>query len=143
MYEKSDFLAKKAVIKELEIRGYTECKTISKPADIIGYLNDERYYFEVKMTRKKEKYFGAATLTEWEQAIKDPKHFYFVVVIQNNEIIEKIIFYKPEEFIKISSIPPFKVYFNLDLNKGIKDKNKITFEQLKNMIDFYHEITKS
>lgn len=143
MYEKSDILAKKAVIKELEIRGYTECKIISTPADIIGYLNNERYYFEVKMTRKKEKYFGAATLTEWEQAIKDPKHFYFVVVIQNNEVIEKIIFYKPEEFIKISSIPPFKVYFNLDLNRGIKDKNKITFEQLKNMIDFYHEITKS
>lgn len=143
MYEKSDILAKKAVIKELEIREYTECKIISTPADIIGYLNNERYYFEVKMTRKKEKYFGAATLTEWEQAIKDPKHFYFVIVIQNNEVIEKIIFYKPEEFIKISSIPPFKVYFNLDLNRGIKDKNKITFEQLKNMIDFYHEITKS
>lgn len=143
MYEKSDILAKKAVIKELEIRGYTECKIISTPADIIGYLNNERYYFEAKMTRKKEKYFGAATLTEWEQAIKDPKHFYFVVVIQNNEVIERIIFYKPDEFIKISSIPPFKVYFNLDLNRGIKDKNKITFEQLKNMIDFYHEITKS
>ena len=64
MYEKSDILAKKAVIKELEIRGYTECKIISTPTDIIGYLNNERCYFEVKMTRKKEKYFGAATLTE-------------------------------------------------------------------------------
>src|SRR5437773_12401683 len=40
------------------------------PADITATKGGETFYFEVKFTRQGASYFGAATLTEWDAALK-------------------------------------------------------------------------
>ena len=60
---KSDKKAKDAYIVQLKSNGYENVKVINSPVDISAEKNRETYYFEIKMTKKKTKYFGAATLT--------------------------------------------------------------------------------
>ncbi len=68
---KSDVAAKAAFAKELRRRGYERVSVTKSPADITAYLGTTRHYFEVKFTNRveSETYFGAATLTEWEDAL--------------------------------------------------------------------------
>ena len=113
--KKSDVKAKREYVEILKARGFDAVVTGS-PADIKATLNGEDWYFEIKMTKREEVYFGAATLTEWRQALADPAHFRFVVAITNEEETEfRFIEYTPEAFMKYSTIPPFKVYFNINL----------------------------
>ena len=140
MNKKSDVIAKQKYVEELNKQGFSNARIIKAPADICAEKDGNTFYFEIKMTRQANKYFGAATLTEWEQAIKDPSHFRFVVAIQSNDdTILKFIEYTPEEFLRFSSIPPFKIFFNLDLNHTptAKPSNKVTKEKIKRMINFY------
>ena len=68
------------------------------------------------MTRRTDTYFGAATATEWAQAFQDPDHYRFVIAqTDENENEFKFLEFTPKEFMKASTIPPFKVYFNIDL----------------------------
>ncbi len=111
---KSDIAAKEAYANKLNANGF-RARVTGYPADITAEKDGETWYFEVKMTRHEDRYFGAATQTEWSQAFKDPDHFRFVVVIadeadENFQFIE----YTPAEFMEFSTIPPFKVYFNID-----------------------------
>ena len=121
--KKSDVPAKEAYVKELNARGY-EARIASTPADIIAEKGGETWYFEIKMTGRDDRYFGAATLTEWGRAFKDPEHFRFVVAIAD-ETYENFEFreYTPAAFMEISTIPPFKVYFNIDLTGKPKKKS--------------------
>lgn len=123
---KSDVKAKKAFCDKLIIHGYDTAKIVSSPADILATKNGEKWYFEIKMTRQKDDYFGAATETEWEQAFKDPEHFRFVVVeTDENETYHRFKEFTPEEFMRGCTIPPFKVYFNVDMAlKQMKDKTQ-------------------
>lgn len=119
---KSDVKAKKEYCKYLQNNGYSNVSIVSIPVDIIAEKDGHVYFFEIKMTTRDEKCFGAATLTEWEQALKTPNEFKFVIAKtdleeENFEFIE----YTPEEFLKYSTIPPFKFYFNIDF----KNQNKI------------------
>lgn len=115
--KKSDVKAKAAYVEHLKSNGFTNPKVISSPADITAEKNGDTWYFEIKKTSQENKYFGAATLTEWIQALKDPDHFRFVIARESNE--EKFDFfeYTPSEFMEVSSIPPFKVFFNIDFRK--------------------------
>lgn len=115
--KKSDVKAKAAYVEYLKANGYCNPKVIASPADITTEKNGDTWYFEIKKTSQENKYFGAATLTEWIQALKDPDHFRFVIARVSNE--EKFDFfeYTPSEFMEISSIPPFKVFFNVDFRK--------------------------
>lgn len=70
--EKCDVKAKNAYKKYLESHGYFDVKRIGSPADIIAQKNGQTYYFEIKMTKRRDNYFGASTLTEWLQALKRP-----------------------------------------------------------------------
>ena len=121
--KKSDVPAKEAYVKELNARGY-EARIASTPADIIAEKGGETWYYEIKMTGCNDRYFGAATLTEWGRAFKDPEHFRFVVAIAD-ETYEHFEFreYTPAAFMEISTIPPFKVYFNIDLIGKPKKKS--------------------
>ena len=121
--EKSDIAAKEAFVKELSRRGFTEIKIVKSPADINAFKNGKKYFFEVKYTQRgtngdTRSAFGAATLTEWEAALAYEDSFRFVVVSFNNGIW---VFheYTPEEFMRFSTIPPFKVYFNVP-NRQVK-----------------------
>lgn len=115
--KKSDVKAKAEYVEYLKANGYCNPKVIASPADITAEKNGDTWYFEIKKTSQENKYFGAATLTEWIQALKDPDHFRFVIARESNE--EKFDFfeYTPSEFMEITSIPPFKVFFNVDFRK--------------------------
>lgn len=145
--KKSDVLAKRAFIKELETRGF-QARVTGAPADITATRDGQTWYFEIKMTKRSDVYFGAATLTEWEQAMADPEHFRFVVAKTDEaESSFEFIEYTPEEFMAFSTIPPFKIFFSIDLKDLTKKRNnrlakKLTPENLVLMRECYEEIKK-
>lgn len=114
---KSDKDAKLAFVEHLESKGFTEVQIVQSPSDIIAKKDGEQWYFEIKMTTHNDKYFGAATFTEWEQAFKTPETYRFVVAIKNPGSSEGFEFVEltPGEMMRYSTIPPCKVYFNLDI----------------------------
>lgn len=123
MNDKSDKSAKEQFANYLESKGYTDVKITSSPCDIIAKYNGEERFFELKVTSRKDVYFGAASETEWAKAFNDPDKFKFVVVKRKeNGEYDFGSWYSPEEFIKYSKIPPFKVYFNINL----KNDKKVT-----------------
>ena len=119
---KSDKEAVLAYKQYLEDKGFKNVRRIKAPADLEAYKDgdDTPYYFEVKMTLKQEneKYFGAATETEWAQAIRDPDHYRFVLV-RDHDDRQNFSFkeFALDDFRKYCSIPPFKIYCNIDLNQ--------------------------
>lgn len=123
---KSDVKAKAAFISELETRGFQNAKVISSPCDISAEKDGEQWYFEIKMTTHKDTYFGAATMTEWEQAFKTPEHFRFVIAIVDEAETYgfKFVELTPEEMMQYSTIPPFKVYFNINLEQYYGKESK-------------------
>ena len=124
--KKSDVKAKKEFVKLLNSRGF-EAYIVSKPADIVAKKDGQTWFFEIKMTKRTDVYFGAATLTEWKQAIADSEHFRFVVAKTNEEESEfEFLEYTPEEFMKFSTIPPFKVYFNIYFDRSERETRKAT-----------------
>lgn len=112
---KSDKRAISAYMNYLEQNGYTEVKRVKTPADIKAYKGGEPFYFEIKKTSKRDMYFGAATETEWAKAVEDSSHYKFVVV--KDDDTEKFVFieYSLEELRPLCSVPPFKIYFNIDM----------------------------
>ena len=123
---KSDVKAKEAFVKKLEERGFTDVRIVKAPSDIIAKKDDREWYFEIKMTRQSDRYFGAATLTEWEQAFKTPDTYRFIVAAASTCNDEEYEFFEltPNELMKYSSVPPGKVYFNLRLTK-LRDSSNI------------------
>ena len=114
---KSDKNAKEAFVEYLTERGYTEVQIVKAPSDIIAKKDGVQWYFEIKMTTHSDKYFGAATFTEWEQAFKTPDTYRFVIAITSSSAPTSFEFIEltPEEMMEHSTIPPCKVYFNLDI----------------------------
>lgn len=120
MSNKSDIRAKEAFCQHLvENQGYDTAEIVSAPADIKAVKDNETWYFEIKKTTKR-KYFGAATETEWEQAFADPDHYRFVVALTDDkEESFEWFFFTPEELQQVSTIPPFKINFNINLDVPI------------------------
>lgn len=133
--EKSDKKAKDAYVEVLKQRGYKKILIANKPSDIKAEKEGNTYYFEIKMTKQKDIYFGAATLTEWAQALETPNFFTFVIA-KTNEAEDKFEFieFTPSEFMKHSTIPPFKIFFNIDLNKETLIKKRRTAVSLTDEI---------
>lgn len=125
---KSDVAAKTAYISYLSRIGYEDARIVSSPSDIVAYKDGRQWYFEIKMTTQTDSYFGAATQTEWEQAFKTPETFRFVVALKNDAITEGYEFFEftPAEFMQYSTVPPFKIFFNIDMKKlrGNEDVKK-------------------
>lgn len=143
---KSDVEAKKDFIKKLLADGFDSAEVKAKPADIVATRNGEQWYYEIKLTDRTDDYFGAATLTEWEQAIKTPDHFRFIIAIRHGDEFE-FREYTPDEFMKYSTIPPFKIYFNVNLDGKEKRKTDkprtavtLTTEHLKEMLALYEKM---
>jgi len=123
--KKSDVAAKNAYVSKLTAIGY-DAHVTGAPADITATKDGETWYFEIKMTRHEDRYFGAATLTEWRQAFRDPMHFRFVVAISDDtDSVFKFIEYTPDEFMSFSTIPPFKIFFNIDFAGKPKKVSRI------------------
>jgi len=113
---KSDVEAKRAFQHTLLSEGYSDVRIGASPADISAKKDEAYWLFEVKFTRAEAHCFGAATLTEWAAAAQDPEHFQFVVAYQrdNEWFFDR---YSPDEFMGFSSVPPFKIYFNVPIGK--------------------------
>ena len=143
--KKSDVKAKAEFVKCLQDRGF-EASVVSKPADIMATKDGQTWYFEIKMTKRRDVYFGAATLTEWEQAVADPEHFRFVVAKTDDEEKEfEFLEYTPEEFMNFSTVPPFKIFFNITFDGSVrtsKTATSLTHENLKIMSDCFDRIKK-
>lgn len=129
---KSDVDAKRVFCEKLMEQGYQSAEPIAQPADIVATKDGETWYYEIKLTEHTDKYFGAATLTEWEQAFKTPDRFRFVIAIRHHDGNYEFREYTPAEFMEFSTIPPFKVYFNirLDGKQSQKSNSKRTAIQL-------------
>ena len=146
--KKSDVKAKQAFIKQLEERGFQNAHITSSPSDIQAQKDGEDWYYEIKMTKRTDQYFGAATTTEWAQALKTPERFRFVVAKTDDAEQEfRFTEYTPDEFIQFSTIPPFKIFFNLPLVQTKKSKAKKQSQALKatkvnlaQLIQFYQEM---
>ena len=114
---KSDVDAKEAYSEYLKSQGYKIIKIIASPADISATKDGEIFYFEIKKTSREDVYFGAATLTEWVAALRNKQKYLFVVAksLENNQW--EFTEYTPDEFIKYSTIPPFKIFFSVPLSE--------------------------
>ena len=142
--DKSDKKAKDAFVNELLLRGYSDVKITKDPADIVAFKNGERFYFEIKKTSASSEYFGAATLTEWRAAYANPNNYFFVICHEINSSFN-FIEYTPEEFEKFSTVPPFKIFFNISLNGHDKANStrvnksaiKLNKENLKKLDDIF------
>ena len=121
---KSDVDAKKAYSEYLISQGYKNIKIISSPSDISAEKNGEVFYFEIKKTSNKEYYFGAATLTEWVGALENKSNYFFVVALSLGNQKWEFTEYTPEEFIKYSTIPPFKIFFRVPISEKEKSKKR-------------------
>ena len=145
--KKSDTKAKRAFVDELIGRGFRNARVCSTPADICAEKDGVIWYFEIKMTRRADDYFGAATLTEWRQAVKDPEHFRFVVA-QTLDDEQTFTFseFTPDEFMELSTVPPFKIFFNLNLDgtkpagRGKRKSIGLTREKIEMMVDLFEKM---
>ncbi len=103
-------------------------------ADIVAKNQDgEEEYYEIKATtmtqheyleieqgKTKTKYFGAATLTEWNVARLCPNRYTFVLVIMDKDNPSDMlgyVEYSVDELLSYSTIPPFKINFNIPFRK--------------------------
>lgn len=152
---RSDRAAKEEFVKELEKEGYEKVEIISTPVDIIAEKDGVKWYFEIKKTSKTKKIFGAATLTEWNQAYADSEHFRFVIAVSKDNI--KFNFYPVtiDEFALLSSIPPFKINFNIpdidklsQISKLVQTRTgsrtvKVNENRVKKLNEFYMKLKKN
>jgi len=145
--KKSDVGAKNVFKKELEANGFV-AEIRQEPSDIVAQKDGQTWYYEIKMTRRDDVYFGAATSTEWAKAFADPEHYRFVVAIclDEEETDFDFIEYTPAEFMEFSTIPPFKVYFNIDFS-GKRRKNsakrtaiQLTKDRFEKLNDCYQSL---
>ena len=126
---KSDLDAKTAFCKYLENNGFTT-EIRQAPADIRAVKDGQEWFFEIKKTSQDKDYFGAATSTEWEQAFKDPDHYRFVIARKQSDDSFQFIELTPDQLMEYSTIPPFKVFFNVPLN-GEKKKSSRSSRALR------------
>lgn len=111
---RSDVQAKQAFCDRLRLQGYHDVRITGSPVDVVAKKDGAMWQFELKYTAAKKVCFGAATLTEWVAAAKDPLHFRFVIAYQIDGSWTFELF-TPDEFMAFSSVPPYKIYFSIPL----------------------------
>ena len=137
--------AKIAFARALRARGYDPVQITGQPADLTAYLGKKKFYFEIKFTSQAESYFGAATLTEWREALRTPSSYRFVVATRAGS---KWCFeeYTPKEFMGFSYVPPFKIFFNLKVKTSdteLRTRSRaigLTNKRLRYLLQAYDEL---
>ena len=164
-------MARNYICHELQSKGYSIKSEKSRPyADIVATKDGTQVeYYEIKATtiakqdyetgdREKIKYFGAATLTEVNLAVKIPDRYKFVIVYLNKDNPSDVLDYfvcSFSEILKIMTIPPFKFNFNISLKNGKifeqKHRNetvcaigtqKEPYVKVKQLADYYQNTLK-
>ncbi len=140
---KSDVAAKQAFVEVLLREGFEDARITGGPADITAFRDGEVHYFEIKYTAQAYQYFGAATLTEWEAALDYESRFWFVIASKQGSswIFQR---YTPEEFMNFCSIPPFKIFFHIGMERtGVREKGRptkkvlLTRERIAQLVELY------
>ena len=144
MNEEYERKAKAFYVNKLNGSGFTNVEVTSSPADITAFKDGKQWFFEIKATKKQDSCFGAATFTEWEQAFKTPETFRFVIVkISEDESRFESLEFTPDEFMKYSSIPPIKVFFNINFkNMAGKKKTNMSKKSFELLNDAYNKLEK-
>lgn len=127
-----------------------------------------RKYFEIKASSitkeilqerivKGMKFFDAATITEWKTAIEHPDDYVFEMLYIDQINGERVIIdreeYTPKELLEFSTVPPFKINFNIPYKKReiikpiehrsgtvLASSDKDSFSIVQQLISFYKEI---
>lgn len=86
----SDSLAKKQCKKYLENLGFESLHPArGSSCDLIGYKNNQQYFFEIKYSSKSHgDFFGCVMFTELFQALSNKKNYIFVVCRGNRENLD-------------------------------------------------------
>ena len=132
----SDKDAKQKCINYLQTQGYYDLQVAKRKegCDLIGFKNNEKYYFEVKYSTKESgKFFGCVMLTEMYTAIKNDKHYKFIICRANpsdeNDWYFKI--FEVEEFFSICSLSTPILHYHIYLDN---DNNLVLPQFSKNTI---------
>lgn len=143
---RSDVAAKDAFCRWLLDHGYESAQVTAAPADVTAIKDGQRWLFEVKFTRARTNCFGAATLTEWIAAADNPERFRFVIAYERRGSWRFDV-YSPDEFLAFSSIPPYKVYFNVPLDgraarkrPALSKKVHLTKARLRRLREQFEEL---
>ena len=84
-------------------------------ADVI--IEDKKgntWYFEIKQSNwPNGKFFDAATLTQWYTWYTNQERYYFVFITGKYKNKRQFTFVRASELMEHSTIPPFKIYFNI------------------------------
>ena len=120
-------------------KGFESAEITKAPADITAKKDGETWWFEIKYTTKKDRYYGGSTETEWEQAFADPEHYRFVIIKTDKAAKNIKVFreYEPKDFLEFCKVPPFIVTFTIPFVS--KRTNKKKTEEVKS-IDFSKEV---
>ncbi len=122
----SDIDAKQKCINYLQTQGYCNLQVAKRKegCDIIGFKNNEKYYFEIKYSTKESgKFFGCVMLTEMYTAIKNEPHYKFIVCRGNSLDINDWFFriFEVNEFFRLCklSTPILHYFLDFDNEKNI------------------------
>ena len=141
MAYKNDDPAKQAFIKKLtEEMGYEKAEVKAQPADIIAEKDGVTWYYEIKLTDDAVRCFGAATQTEWRQALLTPETYRFVIAIRKPGQTFDFRIFTPAEFMEYSTVPPFKVYFNISLDESKPKKRSKNRTAIKLTPEIFNRI---
>ena len=114
---------------------FTEKKALGKgEADVIMEdKNGDPWFFEIKQCSwSNGSLFDAATITQWYTWQENKGRYYFVF-IKGSQRKRQFAFVKPEDLMEYSSIPPFKIYFNLHKDQIID--NYVGSKCFKNQVE--------
>ena len=108
--------------------------------------NGNIHYFVLKTTEKKKtkKYFGAITLTKWQCYLEHKDFFHILVFDDKIKENDGVVEYSAEELMRESTIPPFKINFNIDYKKEKNEKAtksvRLTEERLHTLVKMFNEL---
>ena len=103
-------------------------KQNTEGVDVVAMIDNRMKYFELKTSGKKDEdlkndgYFGAASITEWECAIKHPDDFYFVYIIGQSQENYRYMMVKARNVFSYSTVPPFSIDINIKIRDYINKK---------------------
>lgn len=112
-----------------ETQNYTSVEISHHPTDIEGVdPNGKTVHIEVKMTGKDD-YFGAATITEWGVVLDDILKFVIARKDDTNKYGYRFYMIEAEEFYQISTVPPFKINFNIKESDYSNEKSILSLNR--------------
>ena len=97
--------------------------------DVVAIIDNRMKYFELKTSRKTDGdlkeggYFGAASITEWECAIKHPDDFYFVYIIGQSQENYRYMIVRARNVFSYATVPPFSIDININIGDYIDQRS--------------------